>query len=239
MAHHATRATVSGSSLRAIALPLIGVLAAAALAIGAVALQSSASAARGAGFAPGANGELPVLDASESGIGNGGGIPVASEGGASDSDGRLTEADGLLPAGASVFDDAYPAIVNLRPELLAALRAAASDAQNARVEFTVNSGWRSARLQEQLLREAVAQYGSEEEAARWVATAETSAHVSGDAVDLDGADAAAWLAAHGSAYGLCQIYANEPWHVELRPDAPTDGCPAMYTDPTEDPRMQD
>ena len=31
--------------------------------------------------------------------------------------------------------------------------------------------------------------------------------------------ATAWLSEHGAAYGLCQIYGNEPWHYELRPDA--------------------
>ena len=39
-------------------------------------------------------------------------------------------------------------------------------------------------------------------------------------------------------YGLCPVYGNEPWHYELRPDAVEYGCPAMYADPTHDPRMQ-
>ena len=73
--------------------------------------------------------------------------------------------------------------------------------------------------QEQLLREAIAEYGSEAEARRWVATPETSAHVSGDAVDIGPSEAAAWLSGHGARYGLCQIYGNEPWHYELRPEA--------------------
>ena len=37
---------------------------------------------------------------------------------------------------------------------------------------------------------------------------------------------------------LCQIYSNEPWHYELRPEAIDYGCPTMYADPTHDPRMQ-
>ena len=82
----------------------------------------------------------------------------------------------------------------------------------------VNSGWRSAAYQEQLLDEAVSTYGSRKEAARWVATPDTSAHVSGDAVDIGPTDAAAWLSDHGAGYGLCQIYRNEPWHYELRPE---------------------
>ena len=102
----------------------------------------------------------------------------------------------------------------------------------------VVSGWRSWEHQEQLLRQAVVEYGSEEEAARWVATPETSAHVSGDAVDIEPSEGTAWLSAHGAEYGLCQIYRNEPWHYELRPEASDHGCPPMYADPGHDPRMQ-
>jgi hypothetical protein len=76
-----------------------------------------------------------------------------------------------------------------------------------------------------------------QEAARWVATPDTSAHVSGDAVDI-GRDGAAWLSEHGAVYGLCQTYGNEPWHYELRPAAVDRGCPRAYPDPTHDPRMQ-
>lgn len=147
--------------------------------------------------------------------------------------------DGFIPDGVlvSVFDNETPAVVNLNPELLAAVRQAATDAAGDSVEFYVTSGWRSARYQEQLLREAIFTYGSEEEAARWVATADTSAHVTGDAVDVGPLDAMLWLSEYGSGYGLCQIYDNEPWHYELRPNAIHSGCPPMYADPTFDPRM--
>jgi hypothetical protein len=37
---------------------------------------------------------------------------------------------------------------------------------------------------------------------------------------------------------LCQIYSNEPWHYELRPEAIDHDCPPMYADPTHDPRTQ-
>ena len=152
--------------------------------------------------------------------------------------GALGEADGAVPDGATVFDDEIPGVANLDPALLGALRKAATDAAGDGVEFYVDSGWRSPESQEQLLREAVSKYGSEAEAARWVATADTSAHVSGDAVDLGPFDAAMWLSEHGAQYGLCQIYRNEPWHYELRPEAIDHGCPPMYADPTHDPRMQ-
>jgi zinc D-Ala-D-Ala carboxypeptidase len=150
----------------------------------------------------------------------------------------LGEADGAVPDGVTVFDDEYPAVANLDPALLGALRRAATDAAGDGVELFVTSGWRSPEYQEQLLREAVSEYGSEEEAARWVATADTSPHVSGDAVDIEHSDATGWLSEHGAEYGLCQIYSNEPWHYELRPEAVDGGCPPRYADPTHDPRMR-
>jgi D-alanyl-D-alanine carboxypeptidase len=71
-----------------------------------------------------------------------------------------------------------------------------------------------------------------------VATPNTSAHVSGDAVDTGPFNPTAWLSDHGATYGLCQIYGNEPWHFELRLEAIAHGCPQAYADPTQDPRMQ-
>jgi zinc D-Ala-D-Ala carboxypeptidase len=152
--------------------------------------------------------------------------------------GVLDEADGAVPDGTTVFDNEIPGVTNLDPALLGAVRSAATDAADDGVEFYVDSGWRSPEYQNRLLREAISEYGSEEEAARWVATAETSAHVSGDAVDIGPRDATAWLSEHGAEYGLCQIYGNEPWHYELRPEAIDHGCAPMYADPTHDPRMQ-
>jgi hypothetical protein len=148
------------------------------------------------------------------------------------------EPDSAAPDGSTVFDDDVPTVANLDQALLGALSQAATDAAGEGVEFVINSGWRSPEYQEQLFQEAVSEYGSEEEAARWVATAETSTHVSGDAVDIGPSDAAAWLSEHGAEYGLCQIYSNEPWHYELRREAIDHGCPPMYADPTHDPRMQ-
>ena len=150
----------------------------------------------------------------------------------------LGEAGGAVPDGTTVFDDEVPGVANLDPALLRALRRAATDAADNGVQFDVDSGWRSREYQERLLREAISKYGSEEEATRWVATPKTSAHVSGDAVDIGPSGAAAWLSERGAAYGLCQIYGNEPWHYELRPEADVHGCPATYADPTHDPRMQ-
>jgi hypothetical protein len=150
----------------------------------------------------------------------------------------LGEAGGAVPDGTTVFDDEVPGVANLDPSLVRALRRATTDAAADGVRLVVNSGWRSPAYEDQLRREAIAKYGSEAAAARWVATGTTSAHVSGDAVDIGPAHATSWLSAHGAAYGLCQIYGNEPWHYELRPKAIAHGCPPMYSDPTQDPRMQ-
>ena len=158
-------------------------------------------------------------------------IPTAHRGG-------LGEADGAVPDGVTVFDDKVPGVINLDPDLLGALRRAARAAAQDGVVFYVNSGWRSPAYQAQLLKQAVDKYGSTEEAARWVATPENSPHVQGHAIDIGRSDATAWLAEHGAVYGLCQIYDNEPWHYELRPEAAEHGCPPRYADPTHDPRMQ-
>ncbi|MEV6830375.1 M15 family metallopeptidase [Amycolatopsis sp. NPDC051102] len=149
----------------------------------------------------------------------------------------LGQEHGAVPDGASVFDDC-PAVANLDPALLGVLRRAATDAAADGVRFVVNGGWRSRPYQEHLRRKAVAKYGSEEEAARWVTTPDRSAHVQGKAVDVGPAEARAWLAEHGAGYGLCRIYRNEPWHYELRPEAAEHGCPPMYDDPSQDPRMR-
>jgi hypothetical protein len=152
--------------------------------------------------------------------------------------GALGEAGGAVPDGTTLFDDDIPAVGNLDPNLLGAVRQAAIHAAGDGIEFFVDSGWRSPAYQSQLLREAVSKYGSEQAAARWVATPDTSPHVSGDAIDIGPSDATAWLSVHGAEYGLCQIYRNEPWHYELRPQAIEFGCPDIYADPTHDPRMQ-
>lgn len=155
-----------------------------------------------------------------------------------ESSGALGLADGLVPGDAARVDDDIPAVTRLAPGLLAALRRAAGDAASDGVTVYVNSGWRSRTYQAQLFAEAISTYGSAAKAARWVARPGTSAHEAGDAVDIGHSDATAWLSRHGARYGLCQIYRNESWHFELRPEAVDHGCPVMYADPTDDPRLQ-
>ena len=150
---------------------------------------------------------------------------------------RTTGDGGRVGDAATVFDDELLAVAHLDADLRDALRLATTDAGDDGVDIQINSGWRSPDYQDQLLHDAISKYGSKAEAARWVAASDTSPHVSGDAVDIGPTDAMSWMAQHGAAYGLCQVYGNEPWHYELRSGAADHGCPPMYADPTQDPRM--
>jgi hypothetical protein len=125
--------------------------------------------------------------------------------------------------------DDRPTVDNLDPDLLAAVRAAAHDAQEDGVRLEITSGWRSRAHQQRLFDEAVRKYGSEEEARRYVSTPDVSAHVTGDAVDIGPTEADDWLNQHGADYGLCQIFANEIWHFELA-TTPGGECPDMLPD---------
>lgn len=124
-----------------------------------------------------------------------------------------------------------PAAHALDPALRAAVREAGRDARADGVEFHITSGWRSRAHQQRLLDEAIEAYGSREEALRYVATPDDSAHVRGAAVDIGPTEADSWLMQHGSDYGLCQIFANEIWHYELATE-PGGTCPAPLADGT-------
>ncbi|WP_233404558.1 D-alanyl-D-alanine carboxypeptidase family protein [Actinotalea solisilvae] len=127
------------------------------------------------------------------------------------------------------FDEDHPAVAGLDPDLRAAVQAAASDAAADGVELWLTSGRRSPEYQQDLLDRATATYGSLEEALARVATPETSSHVTGEAVDVGPTAAADWVGRFGDAYGLCQTYANEMWHVELA-TTPGGECPAPLPD---------
>jgi D-alanyl-D-alanine carboxypeptidase len=157
--------------------------------------------------------------------------PDARAGGAAaPQDGSLTDDDGYIPVGSSLpLDSGEPAVQRLDPSLLDALRDARSAAAERGTELTIVDGWRSERYQEDLFADAVRQYGSEEEASRWVKRGADSAHVTGDAVDIATADAMDFLSRFGAEWGLCQTFANEAWHFELLADAGGE-CPAPAAD---------
>jgi len=143
--------------------------------------------------------------------------------------------DGVIETGDSIspFDTHLPALARLDPALLAAVQSAARDAEADGVPFVVTSGWRSAAYQQSLFDEAVLEYGSVAEASRLVASAESSNHVTGTAIDIGYTDANSWLSQHGTDYGLCQKYANEMWHFELL-TSPGGECPAQLSDASEE-----
>lgn len=151
--------------------------------------------------------------------------------------GTLSAADGLIPGAVSVFNDTYAGITRLTPSMLASLRRAAKAADEEGIAIDVTSGWRSKAYQQRLFNQAISEYGSAEAAAQWVARPGTSIHEAGDAVDVSGSAAQAWLVQNGGRYGLCQMYANEPWHFEWRPTAIDNGCPASYANAGQDPRL--
>lgn len=132
----------------------------------------------------------------------------------------------LLAAPAANADVQAPDVQNLNPALLTAVQQASAAAAVDGVTMTITSGWRSPEFQQQLLDDAVATYGSLAAARQYVQTPQQSHHVLGQAVDIGGPAADQWLIANGARFGLCQIYANEPWHFELATDA-AGQCPAL------------
>jgi D-alanyl-D-alanine carboxypeptidase len=126
----------------------------------------------------------------------------------------------------SPWDVANPTVGNLNPALLAAVQRAATAAAAEGITMTITSGWRAPEFQQQLLDDAIAAYGSFGAARQYVQTPEHSKHVLGQAVDIGGGAADYWLIANGARFGLCQIYANEPWHFELAADA-MGNCPPL------------
>ncbi|WP_161138799.1 D-alanyl-D-alanine carboxypeptidase family protein [Propylenella binzhouense] len=99
-------------------------------------------------------------------------------------------------------------------------------AKEAGHAIEVTSGRRSVERQAELFAQAVAKYGSEAEARRWVAPPGKSFHNLGEAADLKFADEAAreWAHTFAAQFGLAFPLANEAWHIE---PANLRGAPAM------------
>jgi len=198
---------VPGPPALLVALAVLALLAAATLVTGTV-LGGGTDSLRGA-----------VRAVTTSAVGGGGGATGDAPG----------EEDGRIGDRVVTIDDDVPAVTRLDPDLRAAVREATRAAEADGVEVRLTSGWRSERYQQSLLDEAIATYGSREEAGRWVATPEASAHVTGDAVDVGPTDAAYWFSRYGAEFGLCQVFGNEIWHYELR-DTSDGTCPPMLSD---------
>jgi zinc D-Ala-D-Ala carboxypeptidase len=177
--------------------------------------------------------DAPASDAQRLAIGTGATAPPAGQ--------RDVDADtlsvgagagdswsGYLPDGTTLspFDTSSQLLLRLNPALLKAIQDATRSAQSRGVDITITSGWRSKGFQQRLFDDAVRTYGSVEMAQQFVASPETSRHVLGEAVDIAGDGASAWLIRNGAQFGLCQIYANENWHFELATDG-AGRCPPL------------
>ena len=142
-------------------------------------------------------------------------------------DHRPAEAIPLVGVGPAGVADSR----GLAPDLKQSINTAMEVAAGEGVDLRITSGRRSARRQAALFGEAVAKYGSPEAARQWVLPPEESAHVTGRAVDVGPSEGAAWLAARGEDFGLCQRYANEPWHFERLAGALGSQCPPLEPHP--------
>lgn len=129
--------------------------------------------------------------------------------------------DRLVPylRGGKTRDD----VAGLRSSFAASLAGLIEEApDDVRRTLGIVSAYRSPERQKQLFDEAVAKYGSEAAARKWVAPPGRSKHNHGDAVDLAfGAKGtpeydAARKYAHDNAakYGLNFPMGHEPWHIE-------------------------
>lgn len=206
--------------------PLVISLAGTVLAGGLVLLACSGLSAA-ASTAPGSDANGGIDGASD--------LLAGDQGPGAGPDGENPVGDGTIEEDNGIAVDAdHAAIAGLTPELRAAVQAAAARASEEGIELRVTSGWRSPELQQTLLADAVGQYGSEPEARKWVETADRSRHVTGEAIDIGGLEAALWVGQYGSEFGLCQTYSNENWHFELTADA-GGVCPMPYADATDRP----
>ena len=122
----------------------------------------------------------------------------------------------------------------LAAQAVAALQRAARAAGVPEPLLRVQSGFRDPAYQERLWQQALARYGSREEARKWVAPPGGSAHQTGRAVDfvldvrisnssrnvarLRTTPAYRWLSANAERFGFYP-YQREPWHWEYNPPA--------------------
>lgn len=122
-------------------------------------------------------------------------------------------------------------VSRLTPAMKRSVRRAVAAAADDGVELRVTSGWRSRSHQRVLFEQAVVKYGSADRARRWVLPPNESAHVRGEAVDIGPEAGAHWLRTHGVRFGLCQRYANEPWHFERLAGGKGTKCPPLEPHP--------
>lgn len=140
-----------------------------------------------------------------------------------------------LAGGAAQRQDSLSGLDPQMQNALAALFSAAPE--GVRDGLRINSAYRSPEVQARLYEEALARYGSEAEARRWVAPPGRSQHNHGRAVDIGylSPEARAWAHENASAYGLSFPLSNEDWHIELA--GARDGVPQSAPQPPAQPAI--
>jgi|UniRef100_UPI004049F6C5 hypothetical protein len=132
----------------------------------------------------------------------------------------------------------YPTKIN--SQLMVRFIAARAAAEREGQKIHIASGFRTLERQEYIFTTAVKKYGSEAEAAKWVAPPYVSHHPWGLAIDVNYPDepvGAGWLEVNGARFGLCRIYENEWWHFEPV-IAPGGTCPVLLADATLTSQLQ-
>lgn len=89
-------------------------------------------------------------------------------------------------------------------------------------DLQIYSGYRSVERQAELFNAAVAKYGSETAARKWVAPPGSSQHNYGKAVDLryngtrlgSGSQIDGWISQNAARFNLTRPMSYEPWHLE-------------------------
>ena len=107
--------------------------------------------------------------------------------------------------------------------------AAQSKARKEGINLVITSGFRTAARQDYLYKRAIAKYGSEKEASKWVLPPDKSHHPDGIALDVNypgDPEDTKWLELNGYKFGLCRVYKNEWWHFEPLV-APGENCPPL------------
>ena len=132
----------------------------------------------------------------------------------------------------------YP--IELNPQLLIRFTAAKAAAAKDGQKIYIASGFRTLERQKYLFAAAVKKYGSESEAAKWVAPPYVSHHPWGIAIDVNYPNepvGAGWLEINGATFGLCRVYENEWWHFEPS-IAPGGTCTALLPNATLTAQLQ-
>lgn len=109
------------------------------------------------------------------------------------------------------------ALTRMNPQFAGSLAALFSAAPpEIQSGMRIASGFRSPERQAQLWQQALAKYGNEAAARKWVAPPGRSLHNAGNAVDLKYVNPAAraWAHANAKQFGLHFPMKHEPWHIE-------------------------